>query len=62
MPSILALKEQFYVFSFSFIYSNSGLISVDVQLVGGKMPERDVTLMKECLEATILMVWNRACN
>jgi len=26
-----------------------------VQLVGGKVPERDVTLMKECLEAVILL-------
>jgi len=36
-------------------FSHTGLLSVEVQLVGGKVPERDVTLMKECLEAVILM-------
>jgi len=40
----------------NFICSTTGLISVDVQLVGGKVPERDITLIKECLEAVILLV------
>jgi len=36
-------------------FSNTGLISVEVQLVGGKVPGRDITLIKECMEAVILL-------
>lgn len=40
----------------NFIFSSTGIISVDVQLVGGKMSEKDVILIKECMEAVIILV------
>ncbi|CAL8106984.1 unnamed protein product [Orchesella dallaii] len=35
--------------------SSTGIISVDVQLVGGKMSEKDVILIKECMEAVVIL-------
>jgi len=36
-------------------FSSTGLLAVDVQLTGGKVPEKDIILLKESLEAVILM-------
>ncbi|CAG7834459.1 unnamed protein product [Allacma fusca] len=36
-------------------FSPTGLISVDIQTVGGKVPERFTTLMKDALEAIVIL-------
>jgi hypothetical protein len=51
---------EMYIVCLLLHFSTTGIVAVDVQLVGGKVPERDVTLIKECMEAVILLVseWN----
>jgi hypothetical protein len=58
--SYLSIRPSGRKFVLLLHFSTTGIVAVDVQLVGGKVPERGVTLIKECMEAVILLVseWN----
>jgi len=38
------------------VFSATGLLSVEMQAVGAKVEEKDIVLLKEALEAVIILV------